>query len=68
MLSRAYQENRPRYLGAQIDPDPIFSEVSLEAIRFAYSSYANSLTGTQVYERFYAACRENLNSESGNES
>ena len=22
MLSRAYQENRPRYLGAKIDPDP----------------------------------------------
>jgi hypothetical protein len=68
MLSRAYQASRPRYLGAKIDPDPIFNEVSLEAIRFAYSSDANSLTGTQVYEQFYAACRQNLNSESGNES
>jgi hypothetical protein len=67
MLSRAYQENRPRHLGAKIDPDPIFSEVSLEAIRFAYSSDANSLTRRQVHEQFYASCRQNLNSESGNE-
>jgi hypothetical protein len=46
----------------------IFSEVSLEAVRLAYSSDANSLTRTQVRERFYETCRQNLNSESGNES
>lgn len=68
MLSRAYQENRPRYLGAKIDPDPIFNEVNLEAILFAYSSDADYLTRTQVHERFYAECRQNHNSESGNES
>jgi hypothetical protein len=67
MLSRAYEVNRPRYLGAKIDPDPIFSEVSLEAILFAYSSDTDDLTGTQVHERFYAVCRERLNSESDNE-
>jgi hypothetical protein len=67
MLSRAYEEHRPRYLGAKIDPDPIFSEVSLEAILFAYSGDASDLTQTQVHERFYAACTERLNSESGNE-
>jgi hypothetical protein len=67
MLSRAYQENRPRYLGAKIDPDPIFSVVILEAILFAYGSDANSLTRTQLHERFYAACKQNLISESGNE-
>ena len=67
MLSRAYQENRHRYLGARIDPNPIFSEVSLEAILFAYSEDADSLTRTQVHERFYVVCRQNLNSELGNE-
>ncbi len=67
MLSRAYEVNRPRYLGAKIDPDPIFSEVSLEAILFAYSGDAAHLTRTQVHERFYAVCTERLNSESESE-
>src|SRR5258708_31606358 len=67
MLSRAYQENRPRYLGARIDPNPIFSEVILEAILFAYSGDADSLTKAQVHERFYSVCKQNLSSESGNE-
>lgn len=67
MLWRAYQKNRPRYLGPKIDPDPIFSGVSFEAILFAYSTDANSLTTTQVHDRFYAMCRQNLNSESENE-
>jgi hypothetical protein len=59
---------RRQTLGAKIDPDPIFSEMSLEAILFAYSSDANSLARTRVHERFYAARRQNLDSESGNES
>ncbi len=67
MLSITYEANRPRYLGAKIDPDSIFSEVSLEAILFAYRGDATDLTKTQVHERFYAVCRERLNSESGNE-
>jgi hypothetical protein len=68
MLSRAYQENRPRYLGARIDPDPIFSEVILQAILFAYGGYADGLTRTQVFERFYSVCRRNINSESANQN
>jgi hypothetical protein len=68
MLSRAYQENRPRYLGARVDPDPLFSEVTLQAIIFAYGGYADSLTRKQVYERFYSVCRRNINSESVNEN
>ena len=67
MLSRVYEVNRPRYLGAKIDPNPIFSEVSLEAILFAYSSDADDLTRTQVHKRFYAVCTERLNSESEDE-
>jgi hypothetical protein len=67
MLSMAYEVNRPRYLGAKIDPDPIFSEVSLEAILFAYSGDADDLTRIQVHKRFYAVCTERLNSESGDE-
>jgi hypothetical protein len=67
MLSRAYEVHRPRYLGAKIDPDPIFSEVSLEAILFAYSGDADDLTRIQVHKRFYAVCAERLNSESGDE-
>jgi hypothetical protein len=67
MLSRAYQESRPRYLGPKIDPDPIFSEVSLQAILFAYSRAANRLTRSQVHQEFYSVCRQHLNSESGNE-
>src|SRR6266446_10541401 len=65
MLSRAYEVNRPRYLGAKIDPDPIFSEVNLEAILFAYSGDAADLSRAQVHKRFYAVCAERLNSESG---
>ena len=68
MLSRAYQENRPRYLGARIDPDPIFSEVILQAIFFGYRGDADGLTRKQVYERFYSVCRRNINSESVNEN
>ena len=67
MLSRAYEVNRPRYLGAKIDPDPTFSELSLEAILFAYSGDAADLSRAQVHERFYAVCRERLNSESEDE-
>jgi hypothetical protein len=67
MLSRAYEVNRPRYLGAKIDPDPIFSEVSLEAILFAYSGDTDDLTRTQVHDRFYTVCTERFNSESENE-
>ena len=67
MLSIAYEINLSRYLGAKIDPDPIFSEVSLEAILFAYSGDAADLSRTRVHERFYAVCRERLNSESGEE-
>jgi hypothetical protein len=68
MLSRAYEEDRPRYLGARIDPDPIFSEVILQAILFAYGGYADGLTRAQVFERFYSVCRRNINSESANEN
>ena len=68
MLSRAYQENRPRYLGARIDPDPIFSEVILQAILFAYGGYADGLTRTQAFERFYSVCRQNINSDSANQN
>lgn len=68
MLSRAYQENRRRYLGARIDPDPIFSEVILQTIIFAYRGDADGLTRKQVYERFYSVCRRNIISESGNEN
>jgi hypothetical protein len=67
MLSIAYEVNRPRYLGAKIDPDPIFSEVSLEAILFAYSGDAADLSRAQVHEPFYSVCRERLNSESEDE-
>ena len=67
MLTRAYEVNRPRYLGPKIDPAPIFSEVSLEAVLFAYSGDATDLSGTQVRERFYAVCRERLDSESEEE-
>jgi hypothetical protein len=67
MLSRAYEVNRPRYLGAKIDPNLIFSEVSLEAVLFAYSGDATDLTRTQVHERFYAVCRDRLNSESADD-
>jgi hypothetical protein len=67
MLSIACEANRPRYLGAKIDPDSIFSEVSLEAILFAYSIDATDLSRTEVHERFYAVCRERLNSDSDNE-
>jgi hypothetical protein len=68
MLSRAYQENRRRYLSARIDPDPIFSEVILQAIIFAYRGDADGLTRRHVYERFYSVCRRNIISESGNEN
>jgi hypothetical protein len=68
MLSRAYRENRYRYLGARIDPDPIFGEVILQAILFAYGGYADGLTRTQVFERFYSVCRRNINSESANQN
>ena len=67
MLSRAYSVNRHRYLGAKLDPAPIFSEVSLEAVLFAYSGDATDLTRTQMHERFYAVCRERLDSESEEE-
>jgi len=67
MLSRAYAVNRNRYLGAKIDPARIFSEVSLEAVLFAYSGDATDLTRTQMRERFYAVCRERLDSESEEE-
>src|SRR5579862_2231436 len=68
MLARAYEKNRPRYLGARIDPDPIFSEIILQAIFFTYGEHADGLTRTQVYERFYSVCRRNINSESANQS
>ena len=68
MLARAYEENRPRYLGARIDPDPIFSEVILQAILFAYGGYADGLTRKQVFERFYSVCRRNINSGSANQN
>jgi hypothetical protein len=63
ILLRPFAENRPRHLGAKIDPNPIFSELNSEAIYFAYSEKAKVLTATQVRHRFYTYCWRHFNSQ-----
>jgi hypothetical protein len=61
ILLKHFAENRP--LGAKLDPNPIFSELNSEAISFAYSDDAKSLTATQVRHRFYSLCWRHFNSQ-----
>jgi hypothetical protein len=61
ILLKPFAENRPRNLGAKIDPNPIFSELNFEAIDFAYSEDAEGLTATQVRHRFYRICWRHFN-------
>jgi len=63
ILLKPFAENRPRNLGAKIDPNPIFSELISEAIYFAYSEKAKGLTATQVRHRFYTYCWRHFNSQ-----
>jgi len=63
ILLKPFAENRPRNLGAKIDPNPIFSELNFEAIDFAYSEKAKGLTATQVRHRFYTYCWRHFNSQ-----
>jgi hypothetical protein len=63
ILLRPFAENRPRHLGAKIDPNPIFSELNSEAIYFAYSEKAKDLTATQVRHRFYTYCWRHFNAQ-----
>jgi len=61
ILLKPFAENRPRHLGAKIDPNPIFSELNFEAIDFAYSEDAQGLTANQVRHRFYRICWRHFN-------
>jgi hypothetical protein len=63
ILLKPFAENRPRHLGAKIDPNPIFSELNSEAIYFAYSEKTKDLTAIQVRHRFYSLCWRHFNSQ-----